>query len=87
VININTQKGGFNNRHSRPVPIAIVMISLNEAHNMEAVLDNISGWAQEVFLVDSFSSDKTIDIARSRCVKVFQTPFKGFGDESNFSIK
>src|SRR5262245_19513057 len=46
-----------------PVPVAIVMIALNEAHNMAAVLDNVCGWAQEVFLVDSYSTDATIDIA------------------------
>ena len=44
-------------------PIAVVMISLNEAHNMERVLSNVVSWAQEVFLVDSFSSDTTVDIA------------------------
>jgi len=42
-----------------PVPIAVVMISLNEAHNLEAVLQNLAGWAQEVFLVDSYSADET----------------------------
>ena len=36
-------------------PVAVVMISLNEGHNMEAVLENLRGWAQEVFLVDSYS--------------------------------
>ena len=53
---------------------------------MEAVLDNISGWAQEVFLVDSFSSDDTVDIALSRGVHVVQRSFQGFGDQWNFAI-
>ena len=48
-------------------PVAVVMISLNEGHNMEAVLQNLAGWAQEVFLVDSYSQDETVDIAFSRC--------------------
>ena len=33
------------------VPVAVVMISLNEAHNMESVLQNLKGWAQEVFVI------------------------------------
>ena len=41
-------------------PIAVVMISLNEGHNMRAVLQNLKDWAQEVFLVDSFSTDNTV---------------------------
>ncbi|HHK75090.1 MAG TPA: glycosyltransferase family 2 protein [Rhizobiales bacterium] len=68
-------------------PLAVIMISLNEAHNMEAVLDNLEGWAQEVFLVDSYSSDATVDSALARGVHVAQRRFQGFGDQWNFAIK
>lgn len=69
------------------VPIAVVMISLNEAHNMEAVLQNLEGWAQEVFLVDSYSADDTVDIALRHGVHVVQRPFRGFGDQWNFAVR
>ena len=68
-------------------PIAVVMISLNEGHNMGAVLENLSGWAQEVFLVDSYSQDDTVDIALRYGVKVLQRPFRGFGDQWNFALQ
>ncbi len=71
---------------SGTAPVAVVMISLDEAHNMEAVLDNISGWAQEVFLVDSYSTDDTVDIALSRGVHVVQRSFQGFGDQWNYAV-
>lgn len=67
--------------------VAVVMIALNEAHNMEAVLRNLEGWAQEVFLVDSYSDDKTIDIALEHGVHVVQRPFRGFGDQWNFALR
>ena len=67
-------------------PVAVVMISLNEAHNMEAVLNNLSGWAQEVFLVDSYSADATVDIALRHGVRVVQRGFRGFGDQWNFAL-
>ena len=67
-------------------PVAVIMISFNEAHNMQAVLDNLEGWAQEVFLVDSYSSDDTVDIALSRGVHVVQRPFRGFGDQWNYAV-
>ena len=69
------------------VPIAVVMISLNEAHNMEAVLENLKGWAQEVFLVDSYSQDETVDIALRYGVHVVQRQFRGFGDQWNFALR
>jgi glycosyltransferase involved in cell wall biosynthesis len=67
-------------------PVAVVMISLNEAHNMEAVLQNLAGWAQQVFLVDSCSADDTVNIALKHGVHVVQRRFKGFGDQWNFAV-
>lgn len=68
-------------------PVAVVLISLNEAHNMEAVLQNLAGWAQEVFLVDSYSADDTVDIALKYGVHVVQRRFRGFGDQWNFALR
>jgi hypothetical protein len=68
-------------------PVAVVMIALNEAHNMEGVLRNLEGWAQEVFLVDSYSADDTVDIALRHGVHVVQRAFKGFGDQWNFALR
>jgi len=68
-------------------PIAVVMISLNEGHNMEAVLENLRGWAQEVFLVDSYSQDETVDIALRNGVHVVQRRFRDFGDQWNFALR
>ena len=64
---------------SGSVPVAVIMISLNEAHNMEAVLQNLRGWAQEIFLVDSYSTDGSVDIALRHGVNVVQRRFRGFG--------
>lgn len=76
----------MNGDRSSVVPVAIVMISLNEAHNMEAVLQSLAGWAQEVFLVDSYSADNTVDIALRYGVHVVQRRFRGFGDQWNFAL-
>jgi glycosyltransferase involved in cell wall biosynthesis len=73
--------------HPGNAPVAVVMIALNEAHNMEAVLGNLRGWAQEVFLVDSYSTDGTIDIALRHGVHVVQRAFKDFGDQWNFALR
>src|ERR1700693_6205605 len=69
------------------VPVAVIMISLNEAHNMEAVLQNLRDWAKEIFLVDSYSSDGTVDIALRHGVNVVQRRFRGFGDQWNFALR
>ena len=79
----------FTPTHWQPglAPVAVVMISLNEGHNLEAVLENLKGWAQEVFLVDSYSQDDTVDIALRHGVQVVQRRFRGFGDQWNFALE
>lgn len=67
-------------------PVAVVMITLNEGHNMQAVLENLRGWAQEVFVVDSYSADDTVDIALRHGAHVVQRQFRGFGDQWNFAM-
>ncbi|WP_043758188.1 glycosyltransferase family 2 protein [Imhoffiella purpurea] len=67
-------------------PVAVVMISLNEGHNMDAVCQNLCGWAEQVFLVDSFSKDETVDIALRYGVHVVQRPFRSYGDQWNFAL-
>ena len=69
------------------LPVAVVMITLNEGHNLEAVLQNLAGWAQEVFLVDSCSVDGTVDIALKYGAHVVQHRFRGFGNQWNFALE
>lgn len=54
---------------------------------MEAVCKNLAGWAQEVFLVDSYSQDETVSVALRHGVRVVQRRFRGFGDQWNFALK
>jgi len=65
----------------------VVMISLNAGHNMEGACRNVVPWAQEVFLIDSYSSDDTVDIALKHGVQVVQRSFRGFGNQWNFAME
>ena len=69
------------------LPISVIMISLNEAHHLPAVLQNLDGFAEQVFLVDSYSADDTVDIALAHGVHVVQRAFRDFGDQWNYAIK
>jgi glycosyltransferase involved in cell wall biosynthesis len=67
-------------------PVTVVMISLNEAHNMRAVLENLEGWAADVLLLDSGSRDETVSLALAKGVRVYQRRFRGFGDQWNAAL-
>jgi len=72
---------------SEKVPISIVMLTLNEEHNLVDVLDNVQPWAEDVFIVDSLSTDRTVDIALERGVKIVQREFTNFGDQWNWALE
>lgn len=63
------------------------MLTLNEEHNLAEMLQNILPWVEEVFIVDSLSTDRTVDIALEYGVKVVQRPFTDFGDQWNWALE
>lgn len=67
-------------------PVTVVLISLNETHNIKAIAENLRGWASEVILVDSYSKDGTVNEALKAGFKVFQRRFRDFGDQWNFAV-
>lgn len=66
--------------------IAVILITLNEGHNLERTFANLSGWADEIFVLDSFSTDDTVDICIKHNVTIFQHSFIGFGDQWNKAL-
>lgn len=66
--------------------IAVIMITLNEAHNLPDVFNNLRGFADEMLILDSHSSDDSVEIARKNGAKVFLRKFTGFGDQWNYAV-
>jgi glycosyltransferase involved in cell wall biosynthesis len=69
----------------RPLLTALI-ITYNEERNIKEVLQNIS-FADEIIVIDSFSSDQTITIAKKiKQVKIVQHPFENYALQRNFAI-
>lgn len=58
--------------------ISAYIIGYNEERNIADAVKSVL-WADEVVVVDSFSSDRTAEIAASLGARVVQVPFEGFG--------
>jgi glycosyltransferase involved in cell wall biosynthesis len=66
--------------------ISALIITLNEAENIGSVIENLS-FTDEILVIDSFSSDETVSIAKSYSnVKVFQNTFEDFTKQRNFAL-
>ena len=65
--------------------ISVYIIAYNEAEKVTATIES-ARWADEVVLIDSWSTDGTPEIATRLGAKVVQVDFKGFGDLRNQAI-
>jgi glycosyltransferase involved in cell wall biosynthesis len=63
-----------------------VIITLNEEENLERCLRSISGLVTEILIVDSGSTDKTINIAKKFGAKIFKRKFDNFSSQRNYGI-
>jgi glycosyltransferase involved in cell wall biosynthesis len=63
-----------------------LIITLNEEQNIAEVIKNID-FVDEIIVLDSFSTDKTVEIAESfENVKVYQNKFENFTDQRNLAL-
>ncbi len=71
----------------KKLPITVIFLTLNEQHNLPEALQNVLPWVQGVIIVDSLSTDRTVDIALEHGVTVVQRPFTNFGDQWNWALE
>ena len=64
--------------------ITATVITLNEEHNIAAALESLS-CAGEIIVVDSESTDRTVEIARRFTDRVFVRPWPGYSAQKNFA--
>jgi glycosyltransferase involved in cell wall biosynthesis len=66
-------------------PITAYTLTFNEARQIRAVLESVR-WADDIIVVDSFSTDGTVEIAREFNARVISEKFCGFGPLRNLAL-
>ncbi|MGO9376404.1 MAG: glycosyltransferase family 2 protein [Syntrophobacteraceae bacterium] len=66
--------------------VAVVILTCNEEANIAQALDSVAGWARQVFIVDSHSTDRTLDIAGNYPCGIVQHAFENYAKQRNFAI-
>lgn len=59
------------------LPVSVVIMTFNEEVNLQACLESVAGYAREICIVDSFSTDRTLEIARRFTDKIYQHAYEG----------
>ena len=66
-------------------PLSVIILSFNEETNLPACLDSLNGLHCSVFVLDSFSTDRTPQIAHERGVSFHQHVFENYALQRNWS--
>jgi glycosyltransferase involved in cell wall biosynthesis len=73
------------------VKISIALITLNEEANLARTLESVQPLVRdgqgEIIVVDSGSTDRTLEIARAHGARVFSEPWKGFAAQKNSAME
>lgn len=67
--------------------ISAVIITFNEENNIQRCLDSLDGVADEIVVVDSYSSDNTEKICLKKNVRFIRHLFEGFIEQKNFAMQ
>jgi glycosyltransferase involved in cell wall biosynthesis len=65
--------------------LSVAIVTLNEEETLARTLASVA-WAEEIVVVDSGSTDRTAEIARSYGARVIEREWPGFAAQKNFAI-
>jgi glycosyltransferase involved in cell wall biosynthesis len=69
------------------IKLSAVIITFNEEEHLEKCLKSLKGIADEIVVVDSFSTDKTLEICNQFDVRIIKQEFLGYKEQKNFALK
>jgi len=65
--------------------LSVAIVTLNEEENLPRTLASVA-WAEQIIVVDSGSTDRTVEIARNFGATVIEREWPGFAAQKNFAI-
>ena len=65
--------------------VSVIILTKNEELDLPACLTSVT-WSDDVHVLDSGSTDRTLEIAREYNAKCWSNPFKSFGDQRNHAL-
>jgi len=65
--------------------LTVVILTYNEESNIGELLDSIKDITSDIFVVDSYSNDKTISILEKNRINYLQHPFESYSKQRNWA--
>lgn len=68
------------------LPISVIILTYNEEKNVEDCIASVIDWVQAVYVVDSYSSDNTLQIVKQYTDNISQHPFVNYSEQRNWAL-
>ncbi|MGY4344975.1 aryl-alcohol dehydrogenase-like predicted oxidoreductase/glycosyltransferase involved in cell wall biosynthesis [Bradyrhizobium sp. GM7.3] len=73
-------------RASDMTDLAVIILTYNESIHLERALKHIKHLAKEIFVIDSFSTDNTVEIAKTHGATVLQNRFVNYAKQFQWAL-
>lgn len=67
--------------------LSVVIITYNEEHNIARCINSVKSLADEIIVLDSYSTDQTVEIARHLGATVHLEKFRGYIGQKNYAMQ
>ncbi len=67
-------------------PVSVVILTFNEEKNIRDCIESVLDFTDDIFVVDSGSTDKTLEILSTYPVQVFSNLFENYSQQRNWAI-
>jgi glycosyltransferase involved in cell wall biosynthesis len=67
--------------------VAVIILTYNEALHLGRALDHVASFAKDVLVVDSYSTDGTVQIAKDRGAHVLEHPFQNYAKQFEWALE
>lgn len=71
---------------NQPVPISAVVLTFNEELNIDACLRSVHGWCHEILVLDSGSTDQTVDFCERYTDKIYSHPYVNHASQLDWAL-
>ncbi len=72
--------------HEKP-SIAVVILAFNESVHLPRALHHVRNFAREIFVIDSFSTDDTVSLAKAGGAQVLQHAFQNYARQFEWALE
>jgi len=69
------------------LPISVIFLTFNDEKLIQDGLNSVADWVDEIYIVDSGSTDKTLDIVKGYTDKIVSHPFENYAAQRNWAQK